>query len=80
MALKESVELTEMCEGYDGQLTRFEVLSFSPDIHEKPGVYLQHVEGCGYRVFELTPDEAEALGTILNIKAEESRKAFKAQT
>jgi hypothetical protein len=29
------------------------------------GLYLQFVEGCGYTVYELTPDEADALALAL---------------
>jgi hypothetical protein len=56
-----------------------EVLAHDPDIHDEPGVYLQKVEGCGYTVFELTPEEATILGTFLIEQAEESVTAFRSK-
>jgi hypothetical protein len=54
-----------------------EVVPFSKDIHSKPGIYLQEVEGCGYTVFELTPIEALALAAHLKKAAEETMAEFK---
>lgn len=70
------IELTEMENGYDGVPTRLEVLEFSPDIHDEPGLYLQRVEGCGYYIMQMTPEQAETLAQELLEVAEESRAAF----
>lgn len=45
---------------------------------EQPGMFLQFVEGCGYTVFNLTPNEAESLAKILVQGAKATRKAFNA--
>lgn len=74
--MKDHIELTEMPVNYTGHHSRMEVMEFSPDIHDKPGVYLQYVEGCGYTVYNLTPDEARFLGECLIRKAKETMKAF----
>lgn len=75
-----AVQLSQMRRGYDGNLKRLEVLGFSPDIHDHPGLYLQRVEGCGYDVIELTLEEANAvakelLETIQSVRAEFDPKA-----
>lgn len=61
---KDSIPLTRHV-GYDGNFKRLEVMPFSPDIHDGPGVYLQLVEGCGYHVHELTTEEARKLAKSL---------------
>jgi len=53
-----------------------ECMPFSPDIHKEPGMYLQFVEGCGYHVYTLTPDEADKLAEMLRQTAEQSRREF----
>jgi len=77
------IELTEMKKGYDGRFTRLEVMDFTPEVHDgpedKPGVYLQRVEGCGYMVYDLTPEQAFALADILRAQAQKSIDAFAAQ-
>ncbi len=74
------IELTKMKNGYDGKPTRLEVQDFDPFIHDGPedgpGIYLQHVDGCGYTPYELTADQAEALAKEILEKVAESRKAF----
>ena len=62
---KDSTPLTRHPTDYSGNFQRLEVMPFSPDIHDGPGVYLQSVEGCGYLVYELTPDEARKLAKSL---------------
>ena len=74
--MKDSVDLTEMNNGYDGRPTRLEVSPFSNEIHEKPGVYLQHVEGCGYNVYELSPEQALELAELLIRAAKQTKKDF----
>ena len=74
--MKTSIDLTEMNNGYDGKPTRLEVSSFTKEIHDRPGVYLQHVEGCGYNVYELNPDQALELAKILIEEANKSKKEF----
>jgi hypothetical protein len=51
-------------------LKQAEVLGFDPDINGEPGMYLQFVEGCGYDVYELTPDEARELAGELAAEAD----------
>jgi hypothetical protein len=63
--MKNYIELTEKPKNYTGAYNRMEVQAHSPDIHSKPGVYLQEKEGCGYTVFELTPEQAVSLGQLL---------------
>ena len=74
--MKDVIPLTEMPKNYTGYHSQLELMEFTPDIHDKPGVYLQHVEGCGYTVYELTPDQARFLGERLIAKANETLKAF----
>lgn len=74
--MKESILLTEMNRNYTGGFNRLEVLSFSNDVHDKPGVYLQEVEGCGYHVMEMTPQQAIELGKILICQGNKSLKDF----
>jgi hypothetical protein len=62
--------------GYDGRPKAIEVLSFNKDIHNNPGVYLQRVEGCGYEVWEMTPEEAESVAKHLLQAAKDSLKSF----
>ncbi len=57
-----------------------QVLDHSPDIHNKPGVYCQFVEGCGYHVYTLNPDEAELLAAMLLQGAAKTRAAFAEET
>jgi len=84
-----AVFLSEMNRGYDGNQLRMEVsahhaLMRGPEPerkvlfphYEKPGVTLQRVEGCGYDVTTLTPDEAERLGNLLIAAAKETRADF----
>ena len=73
--MKNSFPLSKM-DCYAGKQL-VEVSDFSPDIHDEPGMYLQFVEGCGYTVYEITPDEAEKLAALLLAKAKETRKNFK---
>lgn len=70
-----SIRLSQM-DCYTGKI-RAEVNAFGPDIHSQPGLYLQFVEGCGYDVKTLTPDEAEQLAELLLKSAFRTRKAFK---
>ena len=70
------IELTEMKNGYNGKPTCLETMTFDPDIHDKPGVYLQHVEGGGYTVYEMTLEQAEALAKELLDAAKECRESF----
>lgn len=71
------IELTEMNNGYDGKPTRLEVSALTPDVGQKyPALYLQHVEGCGYYVLEMTAEQAETLAQELLDGAKESREAF----
>lgn len=74
--MKDHIELTEMPVNYTGHHSRLEILGFSPDIHDHPGIYLQHVEGCGYTVYEMTVDQARFLGERLIAQVNESVKAF----
>lgn len=71
-----TVELSEMNLGYDGKRKRLEVSGFSRDIHDRPGLYLQRVEGCGYDVYHLTLEEAERLAAILVQVVAEVRAEF----
>ncbi len=68
--------LSRLPAGYDGKKQRMEVMPFSKDIHDAPGIYLQKVEGCGYDVFELTPEEARALAALLEQAAKETQEEF----
>ena len=71
------IELTEMKNGYNGKPTRLEVSALTPVVgQEYPAVYLQHVEGCGYTVYEMTAEQAEALAAELMEKAKKSRESF----
>jgi hypothetical protein len=78
--MKDSIPLTQMPVNYTGYHDRLEVMAIDPDIHdapsEVPGVYLQHVEGCGYTVYRLTADEARFLGERLIAQAADSLKQF----
>lgn len=62
--------------GYNGCPKFIQVLSFSKGIHDEPGVYLQRVEGCGYEVWEMTPEEAESVAKHLLQAAKDSLKSF----
>lgn len=74
------IELTEMKNGYDGRPTRLVVSALTPAVGQKyPALYLEHVEGCGYTVYEMTAEQAEALAAELLEKVEESRKSFAAE-
>lgn len=53
-----------------------EASGHTPDIHDEPGVYVQFIEGCGYDVYTLTPDEADTLADRIREAAAETRKAF----
>ena len=64
---------------YTGGQQQAEVQEFGPDIHDGPGMYLQFVDGCGYTVYTLSPDEAEALAKMLTEAAELTRKLFQAR-
>jgi hypothetical protein len=70
------VELTEMPRNYTGGFDKLEVLPFSVDCHDRSGMYVQHVSGCGYKVWEVTPDQAEKLAFILLNAAKQVRKDF----
>lgn len=48
----------------------------SPDIFDKPGVYLQFIEGCGYSPYTMSPDEADEVADRLKKAAAESRRLF----
>ncbi len=74
------VEMTLRAPCYTGLYEFLEVSAHDPDIHDEPGIYLQKVEGCGYDVWELTAEEADALAVILAAKAKETRAAFKGKT
>lgn len=76
---KESTPLSLIPSSYrpeDGVVVRAETMSFDPDIHDIPGVYLQIVDGCGYTVYEMTPEEAETVAKMLIASAAETRKNF----
>jgi hypothetical protein len=60
-----SIPLSQMKLGYDGNPQHLKVSSFSPEIHDQPGLYLELIEGCGYTVIELTLDEAKQLSKML---------------
>jgi hypothetical protein len=77
--MSERVDLNAMKPGYDGRLKRAEISAHEPPIHDVPGVYLQFVEGCGYDVYELTPDEADAISKYLADAAVQTRAAFSEQ-
>lgn len=70
------IQLTQQSLGYDGKPQRLEVSSFSKDIHDRAGIYLQHVEGCGYMVMEMTPDEALSLAAALTKAAQDTIREF----
>ncbi len=70
------IQLSLMEPGYDKNLKRIEILGFEPDIHDIPGMYLQVVEGCGYQVYELTPDEARKLASELLKEADNQTTLF----
>jgi hypothetical protein len=72
----ETVPLSLFPLAYDGKPQVLEVTPYSKDIHDAAGVYLQHREGCGYRVFDLTPAEAMKLGTALIQAAQQSIGEF----
>ena len=74
--MKDSIQLTRMPVNYTGHLDRLEILCKTPDINEDAGIYLQHVSGCGYTVYELTAVEARFLGERLIAKANESLEQF----
>lgn len=50
---------------YTGYPFTMNVHPYDPDIHEKPGVYLEFQEGCGYTPYDLTPDEARQVAQAL---------------
>lgn len=67
---KETVKLSLMpC--YAGSW-QAEVMTSTPDPgeSEEPHFYLQFVEGCGYSVYSMTPDEAEkvAMNMLAGVK------------
>jgi hypothetical protein len=73
--MKEHILVSQMiC--YTGSPWRCEVSDWTPGIHDIPGVYIQFVEGCGYHVWDLTPDEAEGLAAILLKQAAKTRANF----
>lgn len=65
---KVSVDMSLRPVCYTGHPESINVNPFDPEIHKVPGVYLEHQEGCGYDIFELTPAEARAVADAL-IKA-----------
>lgn len=69
-------DLTRQGICYTGGYRQAQVSAHMPDIWDKPGTYLQIVEGCGYTVYELSPDEAEIIGNQLIRAAKASRAAF----
>ncbi len=77
--MEDSVSLSRMpC--YAG-LQRAEVIGGEPYRREghpdlDPYFYLQFVEGCGYTVYEITPDEADKLAAILTERAKYCRQAY----
>lgn len=82
--MSESIKLSQMpC--YAG-LWKAEVIAQEPfiptqgkesiEMYEKPGVTLQFVEGCGYTVFNLTPEEADELVKQLQYAAMLTRLKF----
>lgn len=74
-----SVPLSLFPLAYDGKPQVLEVMPYSKDIHDAAGVYLQHREGCGYRVFDLTAAEAMELGMALIQSAQETANEFRLQ-
>ena len=44
------------------------------DIHDKPGVYVQFIEGCGYSVFEMEPEEALELAIQITIAVNKTKE------
>jgi hypothetical protein len=68
--MSQAIPLSKMKPGHNGRLKQAEVLGFDPDINGEPGMYLQFVEGCGYDVYEFTPDEARRLATELTAEAD----------
>lgn len=76
---KESIKLSRVESSYpseEGVRVRAEIDPFDPDIYAEPGVCLQIADGCGYTVYELTPEEAEAIAKALINAAAKTRKAF----
>lgn len=69
--------LSQCPEAYCGGPQYLEIVGFSPDIHDIPGLYLQHVEGCVYHPYELTPKEATKLGKALIEAASQVTETFK---
>jgi diadenosine tetraphosphate (Ap4A) HIT family hydrolase len=72
----DSIALTRMAPGYDGQPQRLHVLAHHAEYHQRPGVFLIRAEAELRAVHELSPDEAERLGWLLIDSAKESRTAF----
>ena len=50
---------------YTGNPQTFNVHPFSPEIHDEPGIYLEHQSGCGYSPYALTPIEARTIASAL---------------
>lgn len=68
------IELSQMnC--YAGKI-KAEVLAHTSDIYDEPGAYAQFIEGCGYDVYTMTPDEADVFADMLKAGAQASRNAF----
>lgn len=75
-----SIKLSHVPSSYppsEGVVVRAEVLPrVKREGSEVPGLYFQFVDGCGYTIYEFTPDEAEAIGKQLIVGAKQSRKSF----
>ncbi len=55
---------------------KVEVVSFSPDVHKKIGMYLQFIDDKGYEVHIITPDEADKMADMLKAVAAKARELF----
>ncbi len=73
--MKLSLPLSQMPDCYAGPL-RVNVLEFNKNIHDRPGVYLEFQEGCGYNPRELTTREARIIAKALNAAADKSDTEF----
>lgn len=77
---KDEVTLSRM-DCYAGK-QRAEVNAYDPELQLEDGidappyVWLQFVEGCGYTVYTVTPDEAEDLAVMLFNHAQIARKRY----
>lgn len=72
--MSDKVTLSRM-DCYAGKFVA-EAVAQEPDIFDEEGVYVQFIEGCGYHVFDMTPDEADTLADRIKEAAAATRKAF----